>query len=624
MNILEQNLNIIKTKYPDLVKLLEHYPEDTTCRLIPAVSGKEIIQKSDTLNNWFNLGSTIDPEGQAKEHIKKLKSKIDECPDFFFLGMGSGYEIIEFAKEQLDSWLIIFEPDVSVFRKNLEIHDFSFIFNRPKVKIILGTQKQIFSEGLFQFFAKTFLKKITLEVNNYASKIYQVIYAEYKNEIQSCINRFMVNLNTSIVFGKRFAYHLIRNVTELIKNSNIEHFKNKFENTPAIIVSAGPSLDDSIKDLKEIKDKALIIAVDSALKPLMDNGIEPHFVVTIDIQSRKSIIFKEIEKQYPNADYIVAPVQYCHPKIVKSTNKRKTFIWVESPVTSWLEKSFGPHDKFGECLSCAHAAFYLAKYLGSNPIILIGQDLCHSNGGNQRHASGTIGTHSLAKGSHRYDFKKDKGACYVVGNDGKPYPSVKTLAAFIKTFEVAIANTPAKVFNATKLGAKIEGAEWKQIDELSRIYLTQDYNFKDLLNQLYQISDSKYKDTFLNELEKFKGYLSEILNLAPDLKRSTEKALKILCKKNIRQKDGQKLKNVDAKKFKFEQLLFKSIYSHMIQQPMLQINLIVRDMDEKIFKEKNQKEKSKLSCKRLIYLVDSTEKILKFYLKVIEKVKRKL
>lgn len=45
--------------------------------------------------------------------------------------------------------------------------------------------------------------------------------------------------------------------------------------TTGIVVAAGPSLNKNINELKKAKGKSLIIAVDTALKPLLRAGIVP-------------------------------------------------------------------------------------------------------------------------------------------------------------------------------------------------------------------------------------------------------------------------------------------------------------------------------------------------------------
>ena len=63
----------------------------------------------------------------------------------------------------------------------------------------------------------------------------------------------------------------------------MRRLRDKFRGVPAICVSAGPSLDEAIGELKQINHHALIIACDSAVNALVNSGITPHVVVTVDM-----------------------------------------------------------------------------------------------------------------------------------------------------------------------------------------------------------------------------------------------------------------------------------------------------------------------------------------------------
>ena len=45
--------------------------------------------------------------------------------------------------------------------------------------------------------------------------------------------------------------------------------KKEFEGMPAILIAAGPSLDNNIEKLKQIKDSVFIMAVDTALNTVL-------------------------------------------------------------------------------------------------------------------------------------------------------------------------------------------------------------------------------------------------------------------------------------------------------------------------------------------------------------------
>ena len=57
---------------------------------------------------------------------------------------------------------------------------------------------------------------------------------------------------------------------------------NKYKGKPFFLVGAGPSLDKNIDNLKEYQKTSIIMCADVVLPVLLDHGIIPDFVVTID------------------------------------------------------------------------------------------------------------------------------------------------------------------------------------------------------------------------------------------------------------------------------------------------------------------------------------------------------
>ncbi len=74
----------------------------------------------------------------------------------------------------------------------------------------------------------------------------------------------------------------LKNIRIMSKGIPLDEFKDKYQNKPAIIVSAGPSLKKNIHLLKEAQDRFIIITGGRTLKALIDAGVTPHFVCIID------------------------------------------------------------------------------------------------------------------------------------------------------------------------------------------------------------------------------------------------------------------------------------------------------------------------------------------------------
>jgi hypothetical protein len=76
-----------------------------------------------------------------------------------------------------------------------------------------------------------------------------------KNFIAETIMRIKTEASLSEIWFRCY----MSNIPHILKSSPIDNLYNSFKNKPAIIVSAGPSLNKNINLLKDYQDKAIII-----------------------------------------------------------------------------------------------------------------------------------------------------------------------------------------------------------------------------------------------------------------------------------------------------------------------------------------------------------------------------
>lgn len=91
----------------------------------------------------------------------------------------------------------------------------------------------------------------------------------------------------------------------IFSKPNVKYLKfltnNQFYNrVPCILVAAGPSLDKNISLLKEYQNNCLIICADVVLYRLVEEGIHPDFVCTIDPSDSFSRFWKGIDTSMYN------------------------------------------------------------------------------------------------------------------------------------------------------------------------------------------------------------------------------------------------------------------------------------------------------------------------------------
>lgn len=112
-------------------------------------------------------------------------------------------------------------------------------------------------------------------------------YESFVDEKQLQVEVFRKASLVTAWFHEKAWYHflcdnLFSNFRELTRAFDADSLQHVFFNTPAIICGAGPSLDACAKVLKQLENKALILAGGSTLSSLASLGITPHLGFALD------------------------------------------------------------------------------------------------------------------------------------------------------------------------------------------------------------------------------------------------------------------------------------------------------------------------------------------------------
>lgn len=194
-----------------------------------------------------------------------------------------------------------------------------------------------------------------------------------------------VNYNTAMAFSKVTSINTLCNAKYLCTGyKTIQLFGAIPQDVTGIVVAAGPSLNKNIQELKSAKGKSFIIAVDTALKPLLNAGIVPDMFFIVDGKKPMDLIKKDGVEKIPMVTALNA-----NPEILNYHRGMK-FFFDESYrfAEKIIMKSglrWGEVDTGG---SVATNAFSLLYKIGLKTIILVGQDLALT--GNKTHADGTF------------------------------------------------------------------------------------------------------------------------------------------------------------------------------------------------------------------------------------------
>lgn len=232
--------------------------------------------------------------------------------------------------------------------------------------------------------------------------------------------------------------------------------KDQFKGKSATLIASGPSLDDMIPWIQKNRDKLLVAAISRSCRRLIDAGIKPDLVVTIDPNNFSFEISREMLLLDP--DVLLVNAYHAVPRLIAQWRGPKVYMGSQLP---WKEEA----DNTFQGITVSNAAVEALMAMGCSQIILAGVDLCFKPDGSL-YSSGTM--------------ENDVGP--VLGHIG---PKVETnegqVAETSDGYVQGIRNLAeqavlAKLHGCTLINpapsaAKIAGVEFRSIDDISLVAL---------------------------------------------------------------------------------------------------------------------------------------------------------
>jgi hypothetical protein len=243
-----------------------------------------------------------------------------------------------------------------------------------------------------------------------------------------------------------------------------------FKGRPAVIVSAGPSLEKNIDRIVELKDRAVLIAVDTSLRILLNKGIEPHFVCTGDPQEAN---WRHLRGTVTKSAHLVAEPM-THFASLEHFKGRLFIASYGDKVMKWIS-DFIPDVGLVLCWgSVATMAFDLARKLGCDPIIFTGQDLSFPGG--RTYAHGTYFEDEEKMDMSVEAYEKRQRTYTLTDLYGQTVKTNRQMFAYKEWFRTEFARTDARVINATEGGILKENCEIMTLREAADKYLLERFD----------------------------------------------------------------------------------------------------------------------------------------------------
>lgn len=539
MSFLEQNLVIMEPRDPELAALMR---SDLDCSHIEVLPSQQpdVPTARVTLPSGEQvlIHNIEDPVGSAARSAEKHDMKAENAS--ILMGFGLGYLPRELAKKlEKKHPIVICEVDPAMLKTALTYVDLHEVLDSDYIKILVGEQIPL-QDLIIRLSTKFMTAKVDVMLYGPSVRLNPKAYGELEATAKKESLAIILNRNTTLKAGARMMENVLLNFPDVLRSAGVKRLENLFQGRPAVLVAAGPSLEKNLHLLRELQGRAVIIAVDTALRLLLPLGIKPDIVTTIDFNQINFQKFANVPID-PDISLVYHPGGY-YESIQAFHGPKFTSSRVANRIPAWLMQYVEDKGGLSSGTTVAHLSFFLARHMGCDPIVFMGQDLAFPK--NQVHASDLslwdIDTTDMEMVEDIF---------------GEPVGSMTSFKHAIYHFEKAFKETQSTIIDATEAGAKKQGARPLRLREVIDEYCNLPVlDIKGMLREAGKAVEAvkmgdmlRDMDFISAELDCIKKESSEVLALTGKLKRKIDKGeleddqfckLSLRAEKMTQQMDG--------------------------------------------------------------------------------------
>ena len=473
---LANNIEGLRAIGSDLADRLANFPADQIIPLWPGAKGLPTARIRCEDGCEVLLTSERDPLAEARRWVASL-GDLGEKHTVVVVGLGLGYHVLELLHGRRGGLVVVLEPSLAMLHAALRCQDFLTDILLLRLAFVVAEQRTELFAPLMGHNVELMLGS-SLAQHAVSGRAWPTACSQLQRSFTEYLHFVRSALTTTLEISAASADNVLRNLPYYVRWPGIEALKDKWKGRPGFCVSAGPSLRKNMHWLKQIKGRAPILAVQTTLKPLLAAGIRPDIVTALDYSALSQRFYEGLEGL---DDITLVADAKVHP-IVPSNYPGPVRMYYNSFVDLLLEEMGDHRDMLPAGSTVAHLNLYLARYMGCDPIVLIGQDLGFAE--NVYYAPGTAIHTVWSAELNRFNtlemmewqrvVRMRSTLRKVAGQDGRQIYTDGQMFTYIQQFERDIAETSAKVVNATEGGAHLEGSIEMPLAEVVARYCPDD------------------------------------------------------------------------------------------------------------------------------------------------------
>jgi hypothetical protein len=365
----------------------------------------------------------------------------------------------------------------------------------------------------------------------YARRRNVAFYAEAQRLLTDFVAFTRMQMMTLLKVARVTFKNVSSNLPAYLESPGVDVLRNRAAGFPAIVVAAGPSLARELEHVLRLRDRAVVISVQTVFKLMHGLGRLPHFVTSLDFHQVSTGFFEGVT----DVGDCVLVAEPKVPSTILDLYPGRKLVLHNGLYHRLLREQYVARGGLKAGSTVAHLAFYLAQHLGCDPILLVGQDLCFSQGlfyppgtAIERIWEPELGTfHSLEMKQWERIVRNRNILKRVTDREGRPTYSDDLLLHYAEQFQADFARCSARVIQIGGTGLPLKGAECMSLADAERMFCG-----RELPADLLSLPQSPTIDApgvltaltaRVDELQRVKEIAVEMQGLLAELTRLTDK-----------------------------------------------------------------------------------------------------
>lgn len=413
--------------------------EATGC-LFRYVNAVPVLEIATPDGRRLSLHSQRNPPAEARQQLDAALAG-DAVPSrVALLRPGLGFLIDAVEERAPQARLLVIEPDPSLVQAMLMRRDFSSLIVAGRLTILWGPDYPGALDAWTLFDVADSAPLVL--VNTVLAREQPGPTREAQQLLARLVRDGRENHRARRRFAVPYLLNTLRNVPAIAEARDVGDAAGLCAGVPAIVVAAGPSLDRNLEGVQAVAGRAVVIAVDTAVKPLLVRDVVPHFIVAADPGAFNALDFVGLPSRSPS--WLVTEGSVAPPVLAMFAGRTLVFRVGDHAPWPFLRAHGIDAAMLRAWSSVLVTALDAASALGCDPLVTVGADLSFPGG--RRYCSSVEIASIVASGSPQTRL-------LVSDVRGEP---VESNHAFVSARDWIVAHIasrrPRPLFNATGAG----------------------------------------------------------------------------------------------------------------------------------------------------------------------------